>query len=85
MTPHGEVFIQNKGASEDAVRLGLKRLASTDRQNNLDCSIQQFSVEETEKSMDESGRRTNDVKMSQKWPSFGSVIRDIASKRRVEI
>ena len=76
------MFIQHDAASEEAVRLGLRRLATTtERSNKLDCgAIQQFSIEETEKSIDENtGLKTNNIRMSQKWPTLGSIFRDISS------
>ena len=76
LTPRGDVFIQNQAASEEAVRLGLRRLATTTERSSDCTAIQQFSIEETENSLDD---KTKDVRMSQKWPTLGSVFRDVSS------
>jgi hypothetical protein len=85
LTPGGDVVVQHGVATEDAVRRGLRRLASTDRN---ECSggkpqdIEETEVDGMIPQMEPSNAKVKGViaRVSQRWPTMYSVFRDNASK-----
>lgn len=88
MTPAGDVVVQYGVATERSVRQGLRRLNPSDKPNRLDCvDAKSEALEETEIitviSNEEELRETKhlaDTRVSQRWPTLSSVLRDNASE-----
>lgn len=86
LTPGGDVVVQHGGATEDAVRQGLRRLATTERSHRLDyANVKLEGIEETENSHMVKQSKENDRKdvvnrVSQRWPTIYSIVRDNSSK-----
>lgn len=85
------MVIQPGAATQEAVRLGLRRLSTApcDRPSSLDCAgNQQLSTIDEVEEEDQGETRVNlnssgtDTRMSQRWPTARSVIRDNASKEK---
>ncbi|XP_057376266.1 proton-coupled zinc antiporter SLC30A1-like [Daphnia carinata] len=84
LTPGGDVFVQHGVATEDAVRKGLRRLATTDRSEcagGTQDDIQESEIDVMMPQREELDTRTKGViaRVSQRWPTMYAVLRDNAS------
>ncbi len=86
LTPGGDVVVHHGGATEDAVRQGLRRLASPEQTSRRIDNEKQDIIEDTEgdamiaKGISTKNQKVSSRRVSQRWPTMYSVFRDSASK-----
>lgn len=84
LTPRGDVVVQHGVVTEDAVRKGLRRLATTERSEcagGTQDDIQESEIDVMMHQKEESDPKMKSgiARVSQRWPTMYAVLRDNAS------